>query len=252
MLTLVLGNNYLMMFLGWEGVGFCSYLLIGYYFHKKSAGRRRQEGLHRQPHRRLRLHRRACCSCSSTFGTFNFSQRRSGLVTGPARRGPLRRDLGHHPAALRRRHRQERPDPALRLAARRHGGPDAGVGPDPRGHHGHRRRLHGHPAAASSSPAPRRPWSWWRFVGVTTALLAALMGLVQRDIKKVLAYSTISQLGYMFTALGVARLLGRHLPPDDPRLLQGAALPRRRQRDPRHAPRAGHAEHGRPAQVHAR
>jgi NADH-quinone oxidoreductase subunit L len=37
MLTLVLGNNYLMMFIGWEGVGLCSYLLIGYYFHKKSA-----------------------------------------------------------------------------------------------------------------------------------------------------------------------------------------------------------------------
>src|SRR5437867_12525974 len=38
MLMLVLGNNYLMMFVGWEGVGLCSYLLIGYYFHKKSAG----------------------------------------------------------------------------------------------------------------------------------------------------------------------------------------------------------------------
>src|SRR5881409_1310734 len=38
MLTLVLGNNYLVMFVGWEGVGLCSYLLIGYYFHKKSAG----------------------------------------------------------------------------------------------------------------------------------------------------------------------------------------------------------------------
>src|SRR5262245_15525327 len=38
MLTLVLGNNYLMMFIGWEGVGLWSYLLIGYYFHKRSAG----------------------------------------------------------------------------------------------------------------------------------------------------------------------------------------------------------------------
>src|SRR3989442_3585385 len=38
MLMLVLGNNYLMMFIGWEGVGLCSCLLIGYYFHKKSAG----------------------------------------------------------------------------------------------------------------------------------------------------------------------------------------------------------------------
>ena len=38
MLTLVLANNYLMMFVGWEGVGLCSYLLIGFYFDKKSAG----------------------------------------------------------------------------------------------------------------------------------------------------------------------------------------------------------------------
>src|SRR4029434_9841033 len=38
MLTLVLGNNYVMMFVGWEGVGLCSYLLIGYYFLKRSAG----------------------------------------------------------------------------------------------------------------------------------------------------------------------------------------------------------------------
>src|SRR4030066_297761 len=38
MLILILGNNFLMMFVGWEGVGLCSYLLIGYYFTKKSAG----------------------------------------------------------------------------------------------------------------------------------------------------------------------------------------------------------------------
>src|SRR5208282_2817573 len=37
MLTLILANNYLLMFVGWEGVGLCSYLLIGFYFHKKSA-----------------------------------------------------------------------------------------------------------------------------------------------------------------------------------------------------------------------
>jgi len=37
MLTLILGNNYALMFVGWEGVGLCSYLLIGFYFHRKSA-----------------------------------------------------------------------------------------------------------------------------------------------------------------------------------------------------------------------
>ena len=48
MLTLVLANNFVLMFVGWEGVGLCSYLLIGFYFHKKSAGRCWQEGVHRQ------------------------------------------------------------------------------------------------------------------------------------------------------------------------------------------------------------
>ena len=50
---------------------------------------------------------------------------------------------------------------------------------------------------------------------------------------------------------GRVGVLGRRLPPDDARLLQGAAVPRRRLGDHRHAPRAGHAPHGRPAQVHA-
>jgi hypothetical protein len=56
----------------------------------------------------------------------------------------------------------------------------------------------------------------------------------------------------MFLAVGVGRLRGRHLPHDHPRLLQGAAVPRLRLGHPRHARGAGHAPHGRPAQVHAR
>ena len=55
MLTLVLGANYLVLFVGWEGVGLCSYLLIGFWFDEAERGRRRQEGVHRQPHRRRRL-----------------------------------------------------------------------------------------------------------------------------------------------------------------------------------------------------
>ena len=85
-------------------------------------------------------------------------------------------------------------------------------------------------------------------IGALTAFYAATIGLVQTDIKKVLAYSTVSQLGYMFLGLRRRRLRCRHLPPDDPRLLQGPALPRRRQRDSRHGRRTGHAAHGRPAQ----
>ena len=54
------------------------------------------------------------------------------------------------------------------------------------------------------------------------------------------------QLGYMFLAMGVGAYARRHLPPDDPRLLQGLPVPRLGQRHPRHGRRAGHAEDGRP------
>ena len=58
MLTLVLADNLLLMFVGWEGVGLCSYLLIGYYIRPQGGGRRGEEGFRRQPHRRLgRRHR---------------------------------------------------------------------------------------------------------------------------------------------------------------------------------------------------
>ncbi len=70
-------------------------------------------------------------------------------------------------------------------------------------------------------------------IGLATAFFAATIGLAQNDIKKVFAYSTVSQLGYMFLGLGVRRVFGRHLPPDDARVLQGAAVPGRGQRDPR-------------------
>ena len=61
------------------------------------------------------------------------------------------------------------------------------------------------------------------------------MAIVQTDIKKVLAYSTCSQLGYMIAALGVRQRAGGLLPPHHARLLQGAAVPGRGQRHPRGA-----------------
>ncbi len=74
------------------------------------------------------------------------------------------------------------------------------------------------------------------FIGAITAFFAATVGLVQNDIKRVIAYSTCSQLGYMFVALGVGAYRRGDLPPVHPRLLQGAAVPRRRLGHPRHAP----------------
>ena len=65
-------------------------------------------------------------------------------------------------------------------------------------------------------------------VGCLTLLIAATIGLVVTDLKRVIAYSTMSQIGYMIMARRVGRLRRRPVPPDDARLLQGAALHGRR------------------------
>ena len=208
MLMLVLGDNYLVMFVGWEGVGLCSYLLIGFYYKEEfppDAGRKAFI-VNRIGDFGFVL---GLFALVSTFGTLqatprsSSASRRTRALTGarPTSR-PVARRL-HRPLPVRRRDGQDRADPALRLAARRHGRPDAGLGADPRRHHGHRRRLHG---GALERPLPARAgdrrWSS-RSSARSTALFAATIGLAQNDIKKVLAYSTVSQLGYMFLAAGV-------------------------------------------------
>ncbi len=83
-------------------------------------------------------------------------------------------------------------------------------------------------------------------IGSTTAFFMGLLGIVSNDIKRVIAYSTLSQLGLYD---GRARRVGlrrRHFPSHDACLLQGAAVPRGRVGDHGHASRAGHAQDGRP------
>ena len=81
MLTLILANNYVLMFVGWEGVGLCSYLLIGFYFHALGhhGG---QQGIHRQPHRRRRIHARR--SPSSGFSAPSISPRQPARAQRPS------------------------------------------------------------------------------------------------------------------------------------------------------------------------
>ena len=87
--------------------------------------------------------------------------------------------------------------------------PDAMEGPtpvsraDPRRDDGQRRRLPGRPGQPDLRHARRRRWSSSPAIGIFTAILAASIAMTQTDIKRVLAYSTLSQLGYMFAALGV-------------------------------------------------
>ena len=115
------------MFVGWEGVGLCSYLLIGFWFKKKSASDAGKKAfiVNRIGDAGLIL---GMILVFHAFGS-------STSWTSPTNAGALAPEalgqfgVGHRrlPAALRGRLRQERADPAARLAARRDGGPDAGV-----------------------------------------------------------------------------------------------------------------------------
>ena len=82
------------------------------------------------------------------------------------------------------------------------------------------------------------------WIGAGTALLAGTVALVQPDIKRVLAYSTVSQLGYMFLACGIGAYQAAVFMVHRARLLQGHALPRRRLGDPRQRGQPGPAAHG--------
>ena len=231
MLTLVLADNFLLMFVGWEGVGLCSYLLIGFWYDAARGGRRRG----RRPSSSTASATSAscsACSCSSRVtGTLQLSTacsrwRRSS--SPPAARSITAATL------------------LLFLGATGKSAqiplyvwlPDAMEGPTPVSALIHAATMvtagvYMVARTPRAVPAGARLARGRGLVGAATALFAATIGLAQNDIKRVLAYSTVSQLGYMFLACGVGAFTRRHLPPDDARLLQGAAVPRRRLGDPR-------------------
>ena len=198
MLTLVLSANFVGLFLGWEGVGLASYLLIGFWQHKHSAAAAAKKAfvINRVGDIGLSL---AIALMFATFGTTDFaaiSEHASRRVAGHPQRA--------RPAAPARRVRQVRAGPAPGLAARRDGGPDPGLGPDPRGDHGHRRRLPRGPVQLHLRAHPGRA-DRVVIVATVTLLWGAILGCAKDDIKKALAGSTMSQIGYMMLAAGPRR-----------------------------------------------
>ncbi len=202
MLTLVLAGNYLQMFIGWEGVGLASYLLIGFWFTKDSAASAGKKAfiVNRIGDFGFLI---ALFLLIKHFGSLNFQQVFSavsplgvetasfGLLTsiglllmvgaaGKSAQIPLYVWL---PDAM------EGPTPVSALI---HAATmvTAGV----------------YMVARSHVIFDRAPNALTvvAIIGTLTALFAATIGITQTDIKKVLAYSTISQLGYMFMACGVA------------------------------------------------
>lgn len=199
MLMLVLSNNFLLLYLGWEGVGLCSYLLIGFWYEKKSASDAGKKAfiVNRVGDFGFAL---GVMLIFWSFGSLNFSQvfenaphvlaLGGGLVTamtlllfmgaiGKSAQIPLYVWL-----------------------------PDAMEGPTPVS-----ALIHAATMVTAGVYMVARCHTLFLLapvtmgvvavIGAATAIYAASIGLVQNDIKRVLAYSTISQLGYMFLACGV-------------------------------------------------
>src|SRR5687768_8522104 len=207
MLTLVLGSNFLVMFVGWEGVGLCSYLLIGYWYEKKSAADAGKKAFvtNRVGDWGFVL---GVFLIFFTLGTLDFRavanaaaampvEAQFGVIsliclllfigaTGKSAQIPLYVWL---PDAM------EGPTPVSALI---HAATMVTAGVYMVGRNA---VLFGHAPIVAQIVM---------IVGALTALMAATIGLVQYDIKRVLAYSTVSQLGYMFLAMGVGAYATAH------------------------------------------
>src|SRR5688572_23529881 len=200
MLMLVLGSNVLVMFVGWEGVGLCSYLLIGFYYEKPSASDAAKKAFvvnrvgdfafilgtlllvvtfNSLDFTTIALAVKAM-PAETTFGTLSLITLLMFIgATGKSAQIPLYTWL---PDAM------EGPTPVSALI---HAATMVTAGVYMIGRNA---LLFEHAPTTMLIVAT---------VGAVTALFAGTIGLVQNDIKRVLAYSTVSQLGYMFLAMGV-------------------------------------------------
>jgi len=197
MLTLVLANNYVLLFVGWEGVGLCSYLLIGFYFHKKSASDAGKKAfvVNRIGDAAFIL---GMFYIFATFGTVNFQH-----VTEAAREGGIVAPFFLMTLLLFIGATGKSAQIPLYVWL-----PDAMEGPTPVSALIHAATMVTagvYMVARSNALFQLAPTTMniVAAIGAATAIFAASIGLVQNDIKRVLAYSTVSQLGYMFLACGV-------------------------------------------------
>jgi NADH-quinone oxidoreductase subunit L len=200
MLILVLGANFLVLFVGWEGVGLCSYLLIGFYFLEKFATDAGNKAfiVNRIGDFGFVL---AIFLVAIHFGSLDF-----GTVLAQVKNLPVEASAGIFTTI------------SLLLLVGATGKsaqiplyvwlPDAMAGPTPVSALIHAATMVTagvYMIARTSQIYLHSPWALdiVAIVGLTTAFVAATIGLAQNDIKKVFAYSTVSQLGYMFVGLGV-------------------------------------------------
>jgi len=206
MLLLVMGSNFMIMFIGWEGVGLCSYLLIGYYFNRREAGDAAKKAfvVNRIGDFGFAL---AIMGVFATFGTLQFSELRELSAAYPVEQlwqwGLMSwLALGLFVGAT-----GKSAQIPLYIWL-----PDAMAGPTPVSALIHAATM----VTAGVFMVTRTNFIFQRsvtmmmvvaLVGCLTAFIAATIGITQTDIKKVLAYSTVSQLGYMFLGAGVGAFI---------------------------------------------
>ena len=196
MLTLVLAANYLLLFIGWEGVGLASYLLVGFWYTRKSATDAGNKAfiVNRIGDFGFML---AMLLIVVNFGTLDFA---TVMTAAPGKAAITLTAIcllllvgacgksAQFPLYVWLPDAMEGPTPVSALI---HAATmvTAGIYVIARSSN-----LFAHSAAASEVVA---------YIGLFTAIFAASIGLLQNDIKKIFAYSTVSQLGYMFLAMGV-------------------------------------------------
>ena len=200
MLTLVLSENFLLMFVGWEGVGLASYLLIGFYFLKDSAAKAGKKAfvVNRIGDFGFLL---AMFLLVAHFGTLSFSEVFARVSQHPEWQGGFLTAIALF-LVLGATGKSAQIPLYIWL-------PDAMEGPTPVSALIHAATMVTagiYMVARTHVIFDRSPvaLSTVAIIGAATAFFAATIGLVQTDIKRVLAYSTVSQLGYMFLACGVA------------------------------------------------